>query len=91
MHLDIHVGEAFSPPHASSPHELIQNAEEALLDCREALPHAYTIYDPALTTVSGRQHVAHTRDLIIAALNDRRIEIALEPIVNARTGEPAFH
>ncbi|MBX9738705.1 MAG: bifunctional diguanylate cyclase/phosphodiesterase [Beijerinckiaceae bacterium] len=85
----LHIGAVCGPRHARNPQMLLQNAEDALMTARE-MKIPYRIFDPAQARDEARVRINRTRDIIISALNDRRIEIALEPIVCARTGEPVL-
>jgi diguanylate cyclase (GGDEF)-like protein len=88
--IDLHVGAVCGPRHARNPQLLLQNAEEALRCAREARTPPYRIYDPGQARDDVRLRLRRTRDVIVSALNDRRIEIALEPIVSASSGQPIF-
>ncbi len=80
------VGVALSPRHARSAHLLLQRADEALshaFDAGEPVA-VYTANDAQAET---RRREAWVGDEIVAALNDRRLEIAFQPI--APTGPRA--
>lgn len=89
--VELHIGAVCGPRHARNPQMLLQNAEEALLTARQSGSAPYHIYDPAQARDDARIRMARTRDLIVSALEDRRVDIALEPIVDARTGQVAFY
>lgn len=86
---DLHIGAVCGPRHARNPQMLLQNAEDALLTARE-MKIPFRIFDPAQARDEARQRINRTRDVIISALNDRRVEIALEPIVCAKTRQPVI-
>ena len=88
--LDLRIGAVSGPRQARNPQLLMQYAEEALMAARNG-EAKFKIFDPNQARDDALVRTMRTRDLIVAALNDRRVEIAVEPIVDARTGKAAYH
>ena len=84
------VGAVAAPTHGRTPQLLIQFAEEALEAARPT-GSAFVRYDPDLTRSILRSARPHASDEILAALNEGRIALALQPIVHAKTRAIAFH
>ena len=83
------VGVALSPRHARSAHLLLQRADEALsaaFDTGEAVA-VYTAND---ALAEARRHEAWVGDEIVAALNDRRLDLAFQPIAPTGPMLPPF-
>ncbi|MDE3175949.1 MAG: bifunctional diguanylate cyclase/phosphodiesterase [Pseudomonadota bacterium] len=83
------VGVALSPRHARSAHLLLQRADEALglaFDTGEATA-VFTVND---ALAEARRREAWVGDEIVAALNDRRLDIALQPIAPTGSRLPPF-
>ncbi len=87
----LRVGGVVAPRHGRAAHLLFQHAEEALDLAR--LPNAprFIAYEPLLAHEAGRLRALKISDEIVAALDDDRIVNALQPLVHAVTGAPAFH
>jgi diguanylate cyclase (GGDEF)-like protein len=88
VELQVAIGGATAPDHAVDSSLLLRRAEAALgLAKRRSVP--FLMYDPKLF----RQESRGRRDPMLEALdvlNGRRIVLALQPVVSAKTGEVAF-
>jgi len=62
----------------------------SLTGARPSAPRV-AIYEPSLAREDTRLRARQVSDEIVWALQDRRIMIALQPLVHAATGVPAFH
>jgi diguanylate cyclase (GGDEF)-like protein len=87
----ISVGAVIIPEHASSPRSAIGHALQALDVGRTNRGDQYCQYVPCERQESERRHNVAIADEIIRALNDRRMMIALQPIVTSRSHEPEFY
>jgi len=85
------VGAASAPHHATDAPGLLRRAEDALAVSRRSA-QALTIYRPGLVRRVAGPDQGQGRELdVIAALNQRRVVMARQPIVDARGRAPAFH
>jgi diguanylate cyclase (GGDEF)-like protein len=76
--------------HARSVQALFQQAEEAYQLCHADNPKRFVAYAPSLVRDNERIRSLAATDEIISALNERRITLAFQPVVFARTGQIAF-
>ena len=80
------IGGALAFRHGRTVHALMLNAETALAEAgREG--ERFRLYDPLNAVGDDALRVGDTAAAIVAALNDGRVGIALQPIVLARCGE----
>jgi diguanylate cyclase (GGDEF)-like protein len=91
LQASIRLGGIIAPRHARSPHIMIQRAEESLQQARKQATKRMVIYEPSLARDDSRIRTQMMADQIIAALNDRRIGIALQPIVRSSDGKTGFY
>jgi len=85
----VRLGAALAPRHGRNAHLLLQRADQAF---DEAQGHAegFAVYGPAEAFgVSQRRELA-VADEIIAALNERRVVLAFQPVVATALGRPGF-
>ncbi len=87
----IRLGGVVAPRNARTTQVMLQHAEEALQAARNQAAKRVVAYEPSLARDDSRIRTQLLAEQIVAALNDRRIAIALQPVVDARTGKPAFH
>jgi diguanylate cyclase (GGDEF)-like protein len=85
------VGGVTAPRHAATVAEIQARAQEALDRAKAKRPGSYQIYRPNLKREAVRRENVRAADEIVAALNERRILLAFEPVVDAATRQPAFH
>ncbi len=84
------VGAVIAPAHGRTPQALLQFAEEALEAARQPTGPGYVRYEPGLSRNASRP-TARSSDEILLALNEGRVALALQPIVDARTRKVAFY
>lgn len=85
------LGGAIFPLHAQDAATLLRRAEEALSGARGEGSKAFRLYVPAVPgapAIHGAR--AQAGQEIVAALNERRVVLARQPIVDAQTREVAF-
>ena len=87
----LRIGSIVSPKQGRTHQVLLQRAEEALEASRLPTSLEHVAYSPNLAKVASRQRTRRISDIIVSALNDRRIDIALEPIVSATDRLPVFY
>ncbi len=84
------IGAVTAPHHGRTPQVLLQFAEEALEAAQQPTSPPYVLHDPELTRPMARPS-PHASDEILAALNEGRVLLALQPVVHAKTRAVAFH
>jgi diguanylate cyclase (GGDEF)-like protein len=87
----LHIGSACAPRDSTDPIRLIRFAEEALTQARLETSPDYVAYQPDVTKAEGRRRNLSASDDVVRALNERRILIALEPVLSAQTRSLQFH
>jgi diguanylate cyclase (GGDEF)-like protein len=89
MRPDLRVGVALAPRHARTAHLLLQRADEAFAQTSISA-EPIIVYGANDALAESRRRDAWIADEIVAALNDRRILLAFQPIAPTNPGPPAF-
>lgn len=84
----VSAGSISLPGHASSVDQALARAEEALVSAKQRLRDSHVIYAPSREREKTRLRNINLADELITALNDKRIRIAYQPIVDATTTVP---
>lgn len=87
----IRVGGVIGPREGRDPQVLFQHAEEALDVARQGAGKRFVAYTASLAREDARLRALQVADSIVSALTERRVELAFQPIVHARSGAIAFH
>ena len=87
----VSAGSIALPGHASSVDQALARAEEALVAAKQRLRDSHVVYTPSREREKTRLRNINVADELITALNDKRIRIAYQPIVDAKTGETAIY
>jgi diguanylate cyclase (GGDEF)-like protein len=87
----LRAGGVVTPHYPNLGQSAFLHAEEALEAARTAGGPRFVAYEPNAMRESARQQNRKLAEQIVAALNDKRISIALEPIVDAASGRVAFY
>jgi diguanylate cyclase (GGDEF)-like protein len=85
------IGGVTAPRHAANVDEVLARAQEALDRTKEKRPGSFLAYQPNLEREALRRANIRATDKIVNALNERRILLAYEPVVDAQTRRIAFH
>jgi diguanylate cyclase (GGDEF)-like protein len=85
------IGAVSAPRHAGSAEEAINRAQEALDTARRRRAGSFLLWRPNAEREAQRRVNIRVTDEIVTALNERRIVLAFEPVVAARSRETAFH
>jgi diguanylate cyclase (GGDEF)-like protein len=85
------IGGVTAPRHAANVAEIQARAQETLDRAKAKRPGSYQIYRPNVEREALRRENVRAADEIVTALNERRILLAFEPVVDAATRKPAFH
>jgi diguanylate cyclase (GGDEF)-like protein len=85
------IGGITAPRHARTVPEVWSRAQDALNAARAKRRGSFAAYRPNVEREALRRDSARATDEIVAALNERRIAIAFEPVVEAKTRNIAFY
>ena len=85
------IGAVVAPRDGRSPSVLFQHAEEALDAARQRNAQRLVCYATSLARDNGRLHALQISDSVVSALNERRVELAFQPIVCAQSGATSFY
>jgi diguanylate cyclase (GGDEF)-like protein len=87
----ISVGGVLLPEHAGNAQSAIGRALQALEIARNSRSDRFNLYRPCERRDSERRRAVGIADEIVRALNDRRMILALQPIVTSRSHEPELY
>jgi diguanylate cyclase (GGDEF)-like protein len=85
------VGAVLLPEHASNAQSAIGRCLQALDLARNNRGQGFALYRPCERRESERRRAIAIADDIVRALNDRRMMLALQPIVTSRSHEPELY
>jgi diguanylate cyclase (GGDEF)-like protein len=85
------IGAITAPRHARTVPEILTRAQDALHVARGKRPGSFQPYRPSVERDTLRRDTARATDEICAALNDRRIVLAFEPVAEAQSRRVAFY
>jgi diguanylate cyclase (GGDEF)-like protein len=87
----ITIGAVAAPRHARTVDEILAHAQESLDAAKAKRRGSFVAYRPNVEREAVRKENVRATDKIIAALNERRILLAFEPIVETISRKPAFY
>jgi EAL domain-containing protein (putative c-di-GMP-specific phosphodiesterase class I) len=85
------AGGVVAPRHARDVQETLERAQETLSTTRATRSGSFLGYRPSPEREALRRENVRATDEIVAALNDRRILLAFEPVVETVSRNPAFY
>jgi diguanylate cyclase (GGDEF)-like protein len=85
------IGGVNAPRHARTVYEVLARAQEALDAAKAKRRGTFHAYRPNAEREAKRREVLRSSDEVVAALNERRILIAYEPVVSAGSRTHAFY
>jgi diguanylate cyclase (GGDEF)-like protein len=85
------IGGVVAPRHARSVHQVLSRAHEALSTGKLKRRGGVQVFRPDADRDAQRRENMRASEEIIGALNERRLLAAFEPVVEARSRQPAFH
>jgi diguanylate cyclase (GGDEF)-like protein len=85
------IGGVAAPRHARTVDEVLAHAQESLDSAKSKRLGSFAAYRPNLEREAARKENVQATDKIITALNERRIQVAFEPIVDTVSRKPAFY
>lgn len=87
----ITIGGVTAPRHAGTLSEVLSRAQDALAAARDKRLGSFAAYRPSVERDALRKESLRATDEIVAALNDRRVSLAFEPVANAAQRNVAFY
>ncbi|HKU09182.1 MAG TPA: bifunctional diguanylate cyclase/phosphodiesterase [Bradyrhizobium sp.] len=87
----VSIGAVSVPRYARNADEAINRAQETLDAAKRRRAGSFGLWRPNVERDAQRRVNIRVTDEIVTALNDRRIVAAFEPVVAARSREPAFY
>ena len=84
----VSLGVVALPEQADSSNGAVARAEQALDEAKRVGKSSWSAFSEKTDTVSMRRRNSHMSDVILTALNERRIQLAFQPIVSD-LGAPA--
>ena len=85
------IGAVSVPRYARSADEAINRAQETLETAKRRRAGSFSLWRPNVERDAQRRVNIRVTDEIVTALNERRIVMAFEPVVEARSRLPAFY
>ncbi|GEC58657.1 diguanylate cyclase (GGDEF)-like protein [Bradyrhizobium japonicum] len=87
----VSIGAVTLPRHARSAEEAVNRAQETLDAAKSRRAGSFALWKPNVERDAQRRVNIRVTDEIVTALNERRIVIGFEPVVDARLRQPAFY
>ncbi|WP_291847998.1 bifunctional diguanylate cyclase/phosphodiesterase [Bradyrhizobium sp.] len=87
----VSIGAISMPRHARSADEAVSRAQETLDAAKRRRAGSFSLWRPNAERDAQRRVNIRVTDEIVTALNERRIVTAFEPVVDARSRQPAFY
>jgi len=85
------IGAVTAPRHARSADEAVNRAQETLDMAKRRRAGSFLLWRPNVEREAQRRVNIRVTHEIVTALNERRIVMAFEPVVDARSRETAFY
>jgi diguanylate cyclase (GGDEF)-like protein len=89
--ITVSLGGVTLPRHGGTTNEAMSRAQEALHLARLRGNGRFVAYTPSAARTAERKGNAALSSEVVAALEERRIRLAFEPVVDIVTRKPAFH
>ncbi|MCA6125585.1 bifunctional diguanylate cyclase/phosphodiesterase [Bradyrhizobium sp. WSM 1704] len=85
------IGAVTIPRHARTAEEAVNRAQETLDAAKSRRAGSFALWKPNVERDAQRRVNIRVTDEIVTALNERRIVIGFEPVVDAHARQPAFY
>ncbi|MCZ8184397.1 MAG: bifunctional diguanylate cyclase/phosphodiesterase [Beijerinckiaceae bacterium] len=89
--VSVHIGGVAVPLEAKTTMEALHACEEALTDSGERGDATFVAFSRNPDIASQRSTNRESTDLVLSALNERRIRLAFQPIVSSKSGDVAMY
>jgi diguanylate cyclase (GGDEF)-like protein len=87
----VSIGAVSVPRHARNADEAINRAQETLDAAKSRRAGSFLLWKPNVEREAQRRVNIRVTDEIVTALNERRIVVAFEPVVEVQSRQPAFY
>lgn len=87
----VSAGAIALPQHANTVEQALAWTEEALVAAKLQRQDSFVVFTPCRERENNRTRNIKVADELIAALNERRIRLAYQPVVSAHTGVPIMY
>lgn len=87
----VSIGGVTLPRHGNLVSDATAHVQEALERARERGPGRFVAYTTSPERLAARRENAARSAELVTALNDRRIKLAFQPIIDTRTRQPVYH
>ncbi|MGF6311972.1 diguanylate cyclase (GGDEF)-like protein [Bradyrhizobium sp. i1.8.4] len=87
----VSIGAVTVPRHAKSAEQAVNRAQETLDAAKSRRAGSFALWKPNVERDAQRRVNIRVTDEIVTALNERRIVIGFEPVVDARSRQPSFY
>jgi diguanylate cyclase (GGDEF)-like protein len=87
----VSIGAVSVPRYARNADEAINRAQETLDGAKRRRAGSFALWKPNVERDAQRRVNIRVTDEIVTALNERRIVVAFEPVVEARSRQPSFY
>jgi diguanylate cyclase (GGDEF)-like protein len=87
----VSIGAVSVPRHARNADEAVNRAQEALETSKRRRAGSFLLWRPNVEREAQRRVNIRVTDEIVTALNERRIVLAFEPVVGARSRQASFY
>ena len=87
----VSIGAVQIPTHAKTSPTAVAAALEALEEARLGRQDRLICYSPGMLATRGRQKTIETAESVLTALEEQRMRVALQSIVDANTHQTAFY
>lgn len=87
----VSIGGVLLPTHAQTVGQVVGRSLEALETAKTHMNDVFVAYEPSPKRESARQRNCGVADAIVSALNERRLLLALQPIVSTADLEPKIY
>jgi diguanylate cyclase (GGDEF)-like protein len=88
--VSVTAGGVLAPRHGRTAADVLGHAQEALDLAQSAGRGAFRNYAPSVESEARRRENLRQADVIVSALNERRVTMAFQPVVHAGSRELAF-
>lgn len=87
----ISIGGVVMPQYANSAQEAVSRSLEALDNTKRKSANSYVVYEHSSEREAHRQRNLQIADEIISALNEKRMHLSLQPIVDSKTRKASHY
>ncbi|MCA0400665.1 MAG: GGDEF domain-containing phosphodiesterase [Proteobacteria bacterium] len=91
LSVSIHIGGVAIPHEAKTATEALHCCEEALMHAHERADTSFVAFSSDPDTANRRTSNRETTDIVLSALNERRIRLAFQPIISSTSGKVAMY